>query len=440
MKNALFLICLLFLASCDDFTEKNLETKTSGSDQLVNTADLLLGQTDLINSGEFSIEKLLANTGNFVVGPLTTKLDNQISKLDTGINQYCATIAILDDATEEQVLSLRAPLQESWKEAMLTYHQLEVMNFGPAKSATSTSMLSIYSFDGEDKCQIDRTLLQVERSRFPRFEVIDNYNVRGLDSIEPLIFADPKKSRCQKVNPRIQAWFDKPLIQKERTVCKLMTHLMKDISLKSSQLEKAWSVRGGNYTASMLKGTVGTSLEVTNKISQALFVMDTLIKDIKTSYPAGFEVRIEEENRKCPQASCPRASEHLYADMALASLQASFIGFKNLFSGTNPETGFNGYGLDDLLVSRGFTSISKSLITDIDIAIANIEKIKSQSFQDLLSGIDATACEQTTSENRKVEACALVWDIRKVTDVLKNEYLVALAELSAPRQARGDND
>jgi hypothetical protein len=215
---------------------------------------------------------------------------------------------------------------------------------------------------------------------------------------------------------------------------------MKDITLKSSQLESAWSVRGANYTASMLRGEVGTNLEVTNKISQALFKMDTLIKDIKTAYPAGFEVRIDEQITKCPQATCPRATEHLYADMALESLVASFTGFKVLFTGTNVVSGVNGYGLDDLLVSRGFAGIAKSLTENIDLAIAKIEKLEGQSFKKLLENVDQTACEQTTSDNRLVEACALIWDIRKVTDILKNDYLVALAELSAPRQASGDND
>jgi predicted lipoprotein len=438
-KKLLLLSSLILLTSCNDFTEKNLEVSTA-PDEGISSADLLLGQTDLINAGEFSVEKMLANTGTFVVAPLITKLDKEVAELSAGIDQYCSTIKVFPTVTSEQLSALRKPLQDSWKKAMLTYHTLEVMNFGPAKAVTSTAMSSIYSFDREDKCQIDRTLLLAQRNRFPRFEVIDNYNVRGLDSIEPLIFADPNKSRCQKVNPRLQAFFDLPLIEKENVSCKLMSHLMKDITLKAQELEKSWSVRGGNYTASMLKGTAGTSVEVTNEISQALFVMDTLIKDIKTSYPAGFEVRIEEEITKCPDATCPRATEHLYADMALESLQASFKGFKYLFSGDNPETQAKGYGLDDLLISRGFATIAKNLKTNIDLAIENIEKNKGQSLQEMLKGVDATACEQTYSEDRKVEACALVWDIRKVTDILKNDYLVALAELSAPRQASGDND
>jgi len=439
MKKVILLSSLFILFSCDDFTEKNLDTVTPANN-VVNNADLLLGQTDQINSGSFSTEKLLANTGVFVVGPLIAQLDREISTLDTGINQYCATLTVLPNVTLDQLNAFRKPLQESWKKAMLTFHSLEVMKFGPAAEVSSTSMDSIYTFDGVDKCRVDIALLQAERNRLPRFSVIDNYNTRGLDSIEPLLFADPNKSRCDRVNPRVKAWFEKPLIEKEKTVCRYMTHLMSDITLKSSQLEKAWSVRGANYTSSMLKGTVGTSLEVTNKISQALFAMDTVIKDIKTSYPAGFEVRIEEQITKCPDATCPQATEHLYADMAFESLLASYKGFKYLFAGISAETGFNGYGIDDLLISRGFETIAKNILSNIDLAISKIEELKTSSFKTMLIDVDPTACEQTTAQDRKVEACALVWDIRKVTDILKNDYLVALAELSAPRQATGDND
>ncbi len=439
MKKILLLTSLLTLSACNDFTQKNLVTNTA-EEAVVNSSELLLGQTSLINSGDFTIEKLLANTGTFIIGPLSTELNDQISNLNAGITQYCSTLAALPFVTKDQVTSFRKPLQDSWKEAMLTFHKLELMNFGPAQSASSTSMQSIYSFDGKDKCRVDIALLQVERNRLPVFEVIDNYNVRGLDTIEPLLFGDPNKGRCQRENPRITTWFKKPLLEREQASCKLMTHLMKDISLKSSQLENAWSPRVGNYTASMLNGSAGTSIEVVNQISQSLFTMDTLIKDVKTSYPAGFEVRIDEVVTKCPDSTCPRATEHLYADMALESLQASLEGFKLIFTGTHAQTGVNGYGLDDLLKSRDFATIAEQLSKNIDTAIANIEKIKDQSLRDMLTNVDPTGCQQTTAENRKVEACALVWDIRKITDLLKNDYLVALAELSAPRQAVGDND
>lgn len=434
------LLSCLILLGCDDFTQKNLELAQKSDQE--SGADLLLGPSSEINSGNFSLEKFIANTGVFIMEPLTETLEEDVRDLYRSTKQHCSTLEALENLTRQQLTKMRAPIQESWKKAMTTYHKADVMRFGPAANVESTAMDGLYSFDGTDKCRVDLSLLQLNLfERLPRLDVINNYNVRGLDSLEPLFFADPDKSRCKRVNPRLQKWFDRPLLEREKEVCRYSIHLLEDMQNKAQELAQAWSPRRGRYTEKLLKGEAGGPIEVTNSISQALFYLDTQIKDQKLAYPAGFDVRLQGVLTKCPDASCPDAREHPYAEFSLHSLEASLTGFKSLFMGTGFENQRNGFGLDDLLENRGHASIAEGLSNEIENALTQVRRLKKEhTMRELLTDIDPTRCENSDSQNRSEEACALVWDLRGVTDLLKNDYLAALQDLSAPRQARGDND
>lgn len=438
-----FFILPVVLTSCEDFTQKNIEF---AAPKVVeeNVVDRLLVEANSINEGEFSIEKLIANMGTFVTQPIVEDLKNQIEVLEASLKSHCGALKVLPTLDEVQLKELRKPLQTNWKKAMLTYHRLATLNFGPSAEETSTAMNSLYSFDGEEKCRVDLQLYRISRqgeTALPRFDVIDNYNVRGLDSLEPLFFSNPNQTRCSRANPRITEWFEKPLLEKEKIVCDYSLHLMKDMVVKANELSKAWSPQIGHYTAQMLRGKKGSPIEVTNDISQALFFLDTNTKDRKLAYPAGFEVRIDGTVQSCSPETCPSKIEHPYSGIGYEALLTSLEGFEVLFKGIGHKTDQDGFGFDDLLASREKGDLSNQIILKIQNVIENTKKVqKKVPFKDLFKNIDPEKCQATTPTNRLVEACALVQDIREVTNLLKNEYLNALGELSAPRQAQGDND
>ena len=444
LKVTLSFAAALTFTACGDFTQKNVELANPSSNTGVNNVDLLLAETSRINSGDFSIEKLIANTGSFVVEPMIQKLKQDLNELDQSINQFCGSLDAFTELTTEQLNTLRQPIQENWKEAMATYHKVDMMRFGPVDDGANTTMESIYSFDASTRCNVDTQLFLLSlrgTSRLPNMDVINNYNIRGLDSLEALYFADPNKTRCVRVSPRVAKWFEKPLLEREKTVCTYSKHLLTDIVKKANELAKQWSPQQGHYTATMLRGTAGSPLQVTNKISQALFHVYKSTSDLKLAYPAGFEIRVRGSLTKCPDKSCPQNAEHLYADFSLEAIEASLEGFRHLFFGINPNTGLNGNGFDDLLRSREFDAISNQMKEYVDNFLINIRALKEKTtLSQALKNLDVDKCEATTSEDRQEEVCALVWDLRKITDLLKNEYLSALQEFSAPAQAQGDND
>lgn len=436
-----FVFILLLLCSCHDFTERNLIPESA---PVMNDNQALLKDFNSINQGEFTPEKLIANIGVNVITPTVMKLGESINDLDSSFQQYCDTLEVFDETNFdlEKQAKLLISVQSDWKASMQAYHQLAMMNFGPSAKTTSTALDSIYSFDQVDKCRVDLALLQYSsRKRLPRFDVINNYNVRGLDALEALIFADQSKTLCKRPNTRITEYYKKPLLERAKTSCGYGKHLFEDIKLKTNELVSAWSLQQGFYTQKLLEGVEGNPIDVVNKISQSLFFLDTNTKDIKMAFPAGFEVAINGTVTKCPDDSCPDSREHLYANYSYQAMLASLNGFKSLFLGLGIESGTNGYGLDDLLSSRGHEDIAKSITENLDNLINKIEKLAEEtSYIDLLAQVKIDQCEQTTSDNRINEACALVWDLRKVTNILKNEYLAALVEFNAPKQAQGDND
>lgn len=436
----LFLL-LLLLISCNDFTDRNAIPEKHVQ---VLAGQSLLENIENINQGEFTPEKLIANTGIYVVAPTVEKLNSNIQRLNQSYRQYCSALKLFknenyDLAKHQNLLS---PLKDSWKESMTSFHLFAAMNIGPTAEDTVGPLTSIYSFDQVDKCRLDQAIVLYDlRKQLPRFDVINNFNVRGLDSIERLLFGDQENSICSRVNARMQAYYAKPLLEKAKTSCEFGQHLFTDIVSSSKYIANKWSLNAGFYTQKMLSGSEGNPIDVVNKISQALFYLDTETKDVKLAYPAGFEVKVGDTVKKCVAEKCAESREHTYSDFSLEAAFHALLGFKYLFFGINPETGENGMGLDDLLISRGHKDVADDIANNLEEVLIRIKNLaENKSFSKMLNNVDPDKCDDTTSEDRLVEACALVWDVRKVTNILKNEYLAALVEFNAPKRAQGDND
>lgn len=159
----------------------------------------------------------------------------------------------------------------------------------------------------------------------------------------------------------------------------------------------------------MLRKQVGAPIKIINSISQALFTLDTLVKDKKIAFPAGFEIRINDEIKKYNQASCPKNSEHYYTDFALFSLIESVKNFKAIFQGIDLNTNIDDFGFDDFLSQRGFSSLAKQMVTNSDLILKKLEQAnKTSTFKELLSEVTVEKCENTRSDNRLAEACAFV--------------------------------
>ena len=100
----------------------------------------------------------------------------------------------------------------------------------------------------------------------------------------------------------------------------------------------------------------------------------------------------------------------------------------------------SGYGYEEWLSENGHESLAKEMKQSVLEFIKNLEQQQSQKTIQLLAmDISPTDCDKTTVENRIVEICALYRDAKKVTDLYKNDFLLAL-NIGMPTNHGGDTD
>ena len=188
---------------------------------------------------------------------------------------------------------------------------------------------------------------------------------------------------------------------------------------QATRLRTAWDPAGGNFVGTLAgAGAVGnpypSSQEALNGISNALFYVDLVTKDMKVAIPAGISL-------SCGQASCPGSVELPLSKLSLASIRANLEMYKLVMTGGAGAA----LGFDDLLVSIGQDAVSTTMLSDIDAAIAAVDAIT----MPLGTAVDA----------QPTEVQALYDAIKVLTDLLKGQFC-ALLDLDRPMAAAGDND
>ena len=127
--------------------------------------------------------------------------------------------------------------------------------------------------------------------------------------------------------------------------------------------------------------------------------------------------------------------------MSIEAIVSNLEGFYFAFNGIDPITGVNGMGMDDYLSSQNHQSIAQAMNNAINNARKRFSAhVGKNSLYELSLDVSKNLCDASTSENRIVEICALYQDLRAITNILKNDYILALRDISAPSQSQGDMD
>lgn len=406
-------------------------------------------QQEGITEGDQKIplELLITNVSRNVVYPTVKKLHQKAIALNQSTKKYCEDIKFYnrssgltsEEHSREAINFMRRDVQQKWKDVMYEYHRYEMMQFGPVKSPLSTTMSSLYSFDTNKKC---RTFINIARNRKPNFNITDesNYKLIGLDAVEVLLFIDlsikPYKSLCRRDN----AWDEKKISEQQVDICNYTKQLTADIELKTQKLENDWSIQGNDYNSQILTtNALGSNENAVNQISQALFYLYGGIIDAKVTVPAGLQV-FNDRVESCTQ-SCPERTEHQYSGQSIESIVAALEGFYYLFNGINADSGTDGIGFDDLLISKGYSATAKGMNEAINKALKNYKKhIGVNTLTSLSENVDSDKCLKSTSTSRLVEICALNQDVAAVTNYLQEMEVLLKGLLSRPTSQQGDND
>ena len=357
--------------------------------------------------------EVLASVGANVVMPL--------------IEEYAARATALEDALGEATSESggRDAAQDAWREAMSSWQQLEMMQFGPLGSSLTVMggkdlRARIYSWPILNLCQVDQQTVEEGYDDPDALEQVAGAPL-GLWAIEYLLFNDDASNNCSSLNAinRDGIWDSMADMVPDRRLA-YAGALSTLVRRRAAELASSWSPEGDNFLEELenpgRSGAVyGTAQEGLNAVSDALFYLDKETKDMKLGEPLGIT--------GCETTTCPDDLESRWARWSKPHAVANLRAFQALFLGGSP--GGDELGFDDLLTDMGAPDVASDMAQAIADAIATTEAVPG-TFRDALD-----------QDRETLEAAHAA--MQAVTDILKSDFLSVL-DLEAPDRAAGDND
>jgi predicted lipoprotein len=332
-----------------------------------------------------------------------------------------AAIALHLSATEWSTQSdsedLRGAVQTAWFQAMTAWQAVETLQIGAAGSSLSVVggqdiRDEIYSWPLTNQCLVDQRTARLEFEAEGFFEdtLVNSY---GLDALETLLFSTPNEHSCpSQVLPASQ-WEDlgEDGVAKARADYAVLVsnHVVDDIN----RIETDWenSFNADISSAGQEGSSFNSELAGVNAVFDALFYLETQVKDKKLGWPLGLS--------DCGVDDCATKIETPIAGGSHLWIAANLRGFRSLY------TGGESLGLYDLLVAVGEQSLADEVLTSLDAADQALADLTDPLDEALVSDPDALVAAHTAVKN--------------ITDLLKSD-IAAVLTLQVPQEAAGDND
>jgi len=312
----------------------------------------------------------------------------------------------------------------AWLDAMEQWQMLELVQLGPAGGQSSVVggmdlRDEIYSWPFKNACRVDQETVEeayLDVAAF-RSELI---NVRGLDALELLLFVEDFENHCAQ-NSKLNTSGDWAALSSEAIAAQRMAYAESLSAILVDQamaLKNAWANGFGEAltTAGAGSDVFPTAQDALNSVSDALFYLDKVTKDMKLAEPAGIS--------ECDEESCPDALESLYAHASREHVLANLKGFHAVMSGGLPEFE-DRYGFVDLLYAVDAGGLAEQMLA------STVEAIE------LVESVEGTFLEQLTADVEVVRAIHVA--IKAITTPLKTEFL-SIFDLEIPQRAASDND
>ncbi len=428
MKNQLYRILLLsFVVSC--FTACVNDGGSSGDNSV--TTQNTSGADDAATAAFFT------TLADDIILPTYSRFASQANALaatNSALAGYCAGLGSPNESV------LRQSAQQSWRDVMATWQQIEAMPVGPIAANSANLRNRVYSWpDAVSQCAVDRDVVLASEndsfavgSRTPQ--------AKGLDALEYLLFSDDLNHHCSSQVTQLQTWNSRPEAERKQLRCNYVLLVAADIAKQSDELLDTWQASGGNFRADLIgAGSEGSSFASQNEalvaVLDALFFIDTGVKDRKLGVPTGLST--------CGEASCPDQVESILSGNVINNLTNNVLAFRAAFTGSFDPLK-SAVSLDDLLRLRNFNDLAQQVVADVDVLLSALQNY-STDFIDDIAAIDTAAevaeCANsaTTPASATIPACGLYGYAKIITDNLKGDVLTVLS-LQLPNSVEGDSD
>lgn len=408
-KSKLLFTCLaatLTLSACNQDS-----SSSAGSDfnQTKNT------------STEFNQLALITNITDNVISPTFEEFQGQTMLQTEAVVDYCvAEQAFADQEGDAQAVALAKEVaQNQWRATMNVWQQAELMLLGPLLDQDGLLRNKIYSWPLVNSCAVDYDVVYFKSGTVngKPYDISQRTPSRkGLAALDYLLFNENLAHSCA-TSAAPPNWVDLVDQQRKLARCNFATEVAKDIKINADTLVQQWLASDGYANKLKQAGTTGsefaTEHDAVNRISDAIFYIDSATKDGKLATPLGLFANV------CGAVACPEAVESKYSHHSLANIVNNLIGFEKLLSGKE------GIGFTDYLVDVGDEETANALTADVTKAINTV------------NSFEANLADILVNEPDKIEQSHT--EVKHITDKLKADFITSLA-LELPATSAGDND
>lgn len=392
MKSVRFASALLLVAACGNEPGKGIDAPTD----------------------DFDRSAMLAHLAEHVLLPIQATFATRAGAVPAAISAHCDALdAGQPAATLDAARAATSAAIDAWERA-------EAVLVGPVAMDHAKLRSEIYAWPLLSPCELDRDVAGRWANPASYDVNAELVNARSLTAVEYLLYPTTAIHSCVSA----PTGWDALGADLSRARCRLALAIATDVAAKGDQLHAAWRADGGNYVAELANaGTSASSIAsaqaAVNLISDGMFYVDKMVKDMKLAESAGIAVNA----CQTVQTPCIREVELRFSDRATFALRVNLASLREAFTGKT--TAKDGPGFDDFMTALGQQELATRMTASLDAAIAATAALP-DSF---LTALD--------TDYAKVVATHAA--VRAFTDDLKSQFLTVL-DLEIPDDVAADND
>lgn len=364
-------------------------------------------KADAPNDG-FDRRAMLDHLAHDVLLPMQADFDAKAQLVSPAIGAYC------DALDSGNIGATRDAAVAAWAVAVDAWERADAVLIGPAAMNEKDLRYKIYAWPLLAPCGLDRDTAARWIDAGSYSVAAQPPNERSLLAIEYLLFTTATMYTCP-LEPTGWSALGGDL---PRARCRLAQAIAVDVATQAATLHTAWRADGGNYVnelANAGNSSIPSAHEGVNRISDGIFYVDRVVKDMKVAEPAG----IATNSCNSVQTPCLAEIELRMADRATEAIRANLAALRDVFVGQE------GVGFDDFLRAVGQGELADRMVANLDGAIAKANALPESFVGALETNYGAVVATHAA--------------ITLFTDDLKSQFLTVLA-LDIPDDVAADND
>ena len=347
-----------------------------------------------------------------IVDPRLRSFQSHVESMGTQLNAVCK------GEGQIEVLELR----KLWVAAIMDFHYLEALPFGPLGDQDGKLRKRIYSLPVVDQgLLIEREIQRAAQMGSDYRQTRVRQHLLGFDVLEYVFFEH----------------FERPdeQINKEHQACSYMSFVHKDIHAQTERWVQRWSVEQVDF----IRSPEGQSRmrEVLSKITGSLILFtDKELKDKKLASAMGLRKELQ-----CPKNNCAGLYlEHPFSAMAKEAVVENLRAISDVLSGKVVDDGKPGFGYKSYFEQSGNLEENHSLITSARDLISRWENLPAgNAYFQLFSEANEVVSKSSNPLEEENEILELYGSLKQITDWMKGDFVVDL-NTNLPGSVQGDND